>query len=44
MPVKITGTPTNPINGTTFFHATSKKIVTYYNEKWYCNGEEVVIS
>ena len=44
MPVKITGTPTNPINGTTFFHATSKKIVTYYNEKWYCNGEEVVIT
>ena len=44
MPIKITGTPANPINGTTFFHATSKKLVTYYNEKWYCNGEEVSIS
>lgn len=44
IPVKITGTPTNPINGTTFFHATSKKLVTYYNDKWYCNGEEVTLS
>lgn len=44
MPVKVTGKPANPINGTTFFHATSKKLVTYYNGKWYCNGEEVTIS
>jgi hypothetical protein len=43
-PVKITGTPTTLINGTTFFHATSKKICTYYNGKWYCNGEEVTLS
>ena len=44
MPAKVTGTPANPINGTTFFHATSKKLVTYYNGKWYCNGEEATIS
>lgn len=44
VPVKITGTPANPINGTTFFHATTKKLVTYYNGKWYCAGTEVTLS
>lgn len=44
MPVKITGTPTELINGTTYFQATTKKLLTYYNGKWYCNGEEVTPS
>ena len=44
LPFKTTGLPANPINGTTFFHATSKKIVTYFNGKWYSNGAEVNIT
>lgn len=44
IPVKTSGTPSVLINGTSFFHATSKKIVTYYNGKWYCNGVEVSIN
>lgn len=30
-------------NGYTFFHASSKKLITYLNGKWYCAGEEVKI-
>lgn len=36
--------PQNPEDGYTFFHPNFKKIVTYYDGKWYCNGEEVVLS
>lgn len=31
-------------NGTTFFETYSKKLVTYYEGKWYCNGTEVSIT
>lgn len=40
-PYKINEFPSEAENGYSFFHATLKKIVTYYNGKWYCNGEEV---
>ena len=33
--------PDNPENGYTFFHPYLKKPITYYNGKWYSNGEEV---
>lgn len=33
-----------PVDGTTYFHIDLKKIVTYYNGKWYSNGEEVTIT
>ncbi len=33
--------PEDVQNGYTFFQATLKKIITFYNGKWYCNGEEV---
>lgn len=37
--------PTTQIaNGTTFFETYSKKLVTYYDGKWYCNGVEVSIN
>lgn len=39
--IELTNVPDNPQNGYTFFQAYLKKLVTYYNGKWYCNGEEV---
>ena len=35
--------PTNPINGETYFDTTSKKVVTYWHGKWYCDGVEVSV-
>lgn len=37
-----TSAPADPINGMSFFHATSKKWVTYYNGVWYSATGEVV--
>lgn len=42
-PMKDQYATVNPVNGTTYFHINLKKIVTYYEGKWYCNGEEVTI-
>ena len=35
--------PTDPINGETYFDTTTKKVVTYWYGKWYCDGVEVKV-
>lgn len=37
-----TSAPTDPTNGISFFHATSKKWLTYYNGVWYSATGEVI--
>lgn len=35
--------PSTPINGETYFDTSSKKVVTYWYGKWYCDGIEVTV-
>ncbi|HAB66099.1 MAG TPA: hypothetical protein DCE23_01905 [Firmicutes bacterium] len=42
--IELSNIPDDPKNGYTIFQAYLKKLITYYNGKWYSNGEEVKLT